>query len=340
MQRRITQFLLTAGISLGTVTGFAQQEPPAPGPPVYDPSRPLPTLLPPDPPYADPEAESESPENAPPAPAQVTPSAQPGAPAPAAPADPSYADPSYAEPSYAGPAAAAPPPAYAEETPAPSKLRLRFPDFSAQVELLNILPYGRLAFELEFKLLDWLTVGAVPLFVVGREPLFIPADIRQDSNGIGPLAGISLGAAAWLGGKAFEGTALRLSFTNYGYSYEGFAREDYESRDVTQGQVLDEASHTERRLRLTAGYSYRFGYFLLTGAAGVEYELNQQRRCMVSLGGNGRPYVPATNGCDDNEFGIQRRVSSTDSFNAYAPGGPLYPFGIVASVSVGIVVAK
>jgi hypothetical protein len=326
MQRCVSLFLVAIGLCAAATTAFAQPEAPPPGPPAYDPSRPLPTILPPDPPYADPDPEADPSEN--------TGSNPPPAEPPAEEAPGAASAPAASPPTYA----AAPPPAYATESAssAPTS-RLRFPDFTIQAEVLNVLPYGRLGFEFEFQLLNWLTVGTTPLFVVAREPLFLPPHIRQASNGIGPLAGASLSVGFWLSERAFEGTVLRLAFTNYGYRYEGLSLEDYEARNVSQGQILDRASHTERRLRLSVGHSFRFGHLMLSGGLGIEYELNQERRCLVPLGGYA-PYVPSSDGCRSNEFRIQRRVSTPNGFDVYSLGGPLHPFALVLNLSVGVII--
>lgn len=323
--------LLTLGtVSLGARLALAQAEPP--GPPVYDPSRPLPTILPPDPPYAEPEAEEEAPPGAP----SAAPNPQPES-EPVPQAEPTYAAGAEPAPTYA----AAPP---AQEPPPPpssrSRLHFRFPDFSAQLEVLNVLPYGRLGLPVDFEVLDWLTVGTQFTFVTAKEPLFVPSHIQQHSNGLGPIAGLDIGASFWPFGTTFDGMFVRVGLTNYSYRYDGFAVENYESEDVVAGAKLDSAAHTERRLSLLIGKGYQFGFLLVSGAVGIEYELNQQRRCLEGIRDGRKPFVPTRSGCNDDEFGIQRRVSGNNAFNVYDLGGPLYPFSLVAKLSVGFVYTR
>lgn len=196
-------------------------------------------------------------------PAPVAPEVAPApaaAPAPA-PEPPRY----YAEPIYEPP----PPP------PAPPEDGKGFPSFSVRVDPFNLLLEGKLGFELEVEVLNWLTVELVPVFVVNEAPPTFgyvsgfDEELRQESDGLGALAGSSIDVGFWLQGKAFEGYVLRAMLTNYAYNYVSSDRE---------GQI-DQVSHVERQFFGFFGSHSRWGAFTMAGGIGLGAELNNEKRC-------------------------------------------------------------
>jgi hypothetical protein len=224
-----------------------------------------------------------------PAPA-AAPAAQP---APASPAGPAPPPPAYAAsayptdpgPGYNEPPLPPPPPQR------PEKEGFEMPPFSVRIDPFLWLLDGKLALELEVGLAKFLSVELVPLFVVNEQPptfnYFTGRDdpLSRESDGLGPLAGTSIGLGFWLSGKPLEGTVLRGIFTNYAYHY--VAADE-------QGE-FDNVSHVERHLLAYIGSHSKWGAFTLAGGFGIGADINHEERCFV----NDPPDYPATTqGCD------------------------------------------
>lgn len=166
-----------------------------------------------------------------------------------------------------------------------------------RVDPFNWLLYGLLGFELEVETpLKFVSVELVPVFVANEQPPLFSLSGRDDvlsreSDGIGALAGTSIGLGFWLRGEAFKGTVIRAVFTNYGYGYKA----------TDQDGVFDQASHVERTLYGMIGSFTRYGAFTIAGGFGLGVDLNKEKRCFV--GENGR--VVATRDCRDQEFLIK-----------------------------------
>ena len=162
---------------------------------------------------------------------QPPPAGQPPPPGYGQPPPPGYGQPpppGYGQPpppGYGQP----PPPGYYQAPPPPPPQKadegFGIPAFAIRIDPLNWIIYGRLGFELEVQIWDFLTFETVPMFVVNTEP---PAfnlrgredTISQHSNGVGALAGATLGLGFWLEGDDLEGTVLKAFFTNYSFTYE------------------------------------------------------------------------------------------------------------------------
>lgn len=214
-----------------------------------------------------------------PAPAPVRPSGDPPAPAPAP--EPAY------EPQ---------PPVY-EPPPPPAPPSGDRPEISIRIDPLNLLLDGKLGFELEVAILKWMTVEVEPIFVVNNQPPTFgyftgPNGIKRESNGLGPIAGTSLGAGFWLQGRAMKGNMLRVIYTNYGYEYSA---------------PLDKVTHTERHLYGYFGDRSRWGAFTIETGLGLGVELNKQRRCYLP---QGTRYVP-TSDCPEFDA-LQLRYDKTE----------------------------
>jgi hypothetical protein len=198
------------------------------------------------------------------------------------------------------------------------------PPFSIRFDPFNWLLEGRLGLELELGVWKFISIEMVPVFVANTEPPSFNFSGREDpisqhSNGLGPIAGTSIGAGFWLSGKPLSGYVLRAYFTNYGFTYE--SRVD--------GDLIDSVDVTERRLVLFIGSYSHFGVFTLGGGIGLGYELNQQQRCFVNVGTVNE--TTATSGCpDEDELQIDDGEGITDL------NGPLHPMYIVARFSLGL----
>jgi len=200
--------------------------------------------------------------------------------------------------------------------------------FSVRLDPLNWLIEGRLGFELELGLLPWLTVEMIPVLVANEEPPSFNLSgrddtVRQESNGIGPFSGASLGVGFWLGGEAFRGYVIRLVFTNYGYSY---IAED-------SGGVFDQVDHTERRFVFFFGSYSRWGLFTIGGGLELGYELNQQERCDLMRTSTGRFGASNTSDCDGElRIAIEdRTMPSTGNLNGF-----LHPVALGFRFSLGL----
>jgi hypothetical protein len=229
---------------------------------------------------------------------------------------------------------------YAQETypedgdPEPSGAGGKFemPGISIRLDPFNWLLDGRLGVELEVAPLKWLSVELVPVFVANSEPPTIDfssldEDISQHSNGLGALAGTSLGVGFWLDGEAFRGYVLRAIFTNYGYTFK-----------ATDGSgTFDRVDRTERRLMGFFGSYMRWAFFTIGGGLGLGYELNQQERCRLRS-------VPTTNGtriaadpaadCDGElQLAADRGASRVFDVNGF-----LHPVYLEGRLSLGFII--
>jgi hypothetical protein len=263
------------------------------------------------------------------APAPVTPAPAPAYPAPAYPAPapaPAYpAQPRYAASADPAPGYASPPGAY---TPPPEKPDSGFqrPEISIRVDPFNWLLEGRLGFELETEIWKIITLELVPVFVVNQSPPTFnlgsrSAELTQHSNGLGALAGTSVGAGFWLEGKPYRGYVLRAIFTDYGFTYRS-------ADDLGQ---IDEVSHTERHFYGFLGSHNRWGAFTLAGGLGLGVELNKQKRCFSA---NATSVSAATTSCrnDELQIALDRSVTDVANLNSWS-----YPVELLFRFSLGVV---
>lgn len=216
------------------------------------------------------------------------------------------------------------------------------PDFSVRIDPLNWLLQGRLGLELEFELLEWLTIEAIPMFVVSEEPVFFNNldELTQESDGLGALAGTSLGVGFWLDGDSFNGTVLRVGLLAYGVKYTTRALQDYPTSangsPIARGDVLDTVTDSQRRLSFTIGSHRTWGYFTLVGGISLEYETNDKRRCYTNS--NGIWETRSSEPCDDDQLQIAREptglIQQPSVYNLY---GWLHPFDLAGRLSLGVV---
>ncbi|MBX3129874.1 MAG: hypothetical protein KF718_24370 [Polyangiaceae bacterium] len=203
---------------------------------------------------------------------------------------------------------------------------LEIPDFSVRVDPFNWLLQGRLGFELEVEVWEFISFELVPVFVVNEEPPLLnlrgfPEDLTQHSNGIGSMAGASFGAGFWLQGKPFEGNVLRVILTNYGYEY----------RTSDAAGRIDSVSHTERHLYGFFGSHSKWGFFTISAGIGLGVELNKRERCFPAGATGVQDAV--TSGCDGvQELAITRNLGTRADIN-----GGLHPVYLMGRFSLGFV---
>jgi hypothetical protein len=216
------------------------------------------------------------------------------------------------------------------------------PTFSVRVDPLNWLLDGHLGFEVEVGLLEWLTVESIPMFVASKQPpIFNSVDeLEQAGNGIGALAGASLGVGFWLNGTAFRGDVLRVGINHYSVEYTTRALEDEGSSSLdptSRGDILDRVVHNRTRLAVLFGSHKRWGFFTLAGGIGLEYEMNDTKRCLDNESGVWRSTADPP--CDDDQLQIARdrlgTVSEPRAVNLYDWLHPFYP---VFRFSLGVVI--
>jgi hypothetical protein len=214
-----------------------------------------------------------------------------------------------------------PQPYYNQPPPPPPRNdddEFEIPGFSVRVDPLNWLVFGRLGFELEVQLWEIITFETVPMFVTESEPVALNLSGREDtvtqhSDGIGALAGATLGLGFWLEGEPFEGYVLRAVFTNYAMSYR--------ASDDANGE-FDSVDHVERYFYGFFGSHNRWGFFTLATGIGLGVELNKETRC------------PPNIQCDEDDLAI-----------LVAPGGPaadlngpLHPVQLLGRISLGFII--
>lgn len=174
----------------------------------------------------------------------------------------------------------------------------------------------------------WISVETVPVFITNDSPpLFNLAghedNLYQHSNGLGPLAGASLGVNFWLSGKTFKGYVLRAGLTNYAIEYETLDSAD---------KRVDVVTHTERQLYGIFGWNDRWGAFTLGGGIGLGYELNKQTRCFPN---DAVSVADASDkGCDDElQIALDRGTAGRVNLNPW-----LYPFDLLVRFSLGVTI--
>jgi hypothetical protein len=202
------------------------------------------------------------------------------------------------------------------------------PAFSIRLDPFNWLIEGRLGIELEVAIWEFISFEMVPVFVANSEPPsfnFVGRDdpISQHSNGLGPIAGTSLGAGFWLSGKPLQGYVLRAIFTNYGFTYE--------ARD--RSGRFDRVDFTERRIVAFFGSHSRFGFFTISGGLGLGYDLNQQQRCFDDRGTT--RVTAKTSGCADS--GEQQILLDRVGRAVADLNGGFHPIYLEGRFSVGAV---
>jgi hypothetical protein len=293
---------------------------------------PAPTPAPPPPPPA---AAAPAPAPAPapvappaPAPAPVPQPAAAPAPAAAPVPQPYAADPT-ARPGYGATYGEPPLP------PAPPEKESSIPPFSVRLDPLNWILEGQLGFELEVGLAKWLTLETVPMFVTDESPPLLnlgggDSRIYQHSNGLGPLAGATLGVNFWPS-RAFKGYVIRTGLINYGLSYE--------TKDDAGNQV-DSVSHTKREFYAMFGSMERWGAFTLAGGFGLGYDLNKESRCFPTDKTTFNASDAKPGNCDEIQIAVPAGVDSLGrKLVAPIPVTPFtYPWEILARISLGVTI--
>jgi len=257
-------------------------------------------------------------------PAEVAPSAPPVTAQPVEPnPDPSYGNPQVDAGGYSGQYPAGPPP---PPPPPPRKADEGFemPTISIRVDPFNWLINGRFGLELEAELVAFLSVELVPVFIVAESPPAFRLDfddevLTQHSNGLGALAGTSIGVGFWLSGKPLRGTVFRAIFTNYAITY----------RASDAAGVFDEVSHTERQFFGFLGSNATWGVFTLGGGIGLGVELNEEKRCFT----DGELAQP-TSDCQRDELQIALRRE--DDPPVADINSSLHPVQLMGRISLGV----
>lgn len=207
------------------------------------------------------------------------------------------------------------------------------PGFSIRLDPFNWLLEGRLGLELEVGLWKIMSLELVPIFVANNEPPTFNLSGREDSvsqtsNGLGPIAGTSLGLSFWLQGEPFRGYVLRALFTNYGYAYKA----------SDSGGTFDRVEQTERRLGGFFGSYSRFGFFTIGGGIGLMYELNPGERCdpvVTNVNGVDRLVGDPQGGCDELHIALERGASTSPPDIADL-NGFLHPVYLQVRFSLGV----
>ena len=201
-------------------------------------------------------------------------------------------------------------------------------EYSARIDTLNWLLLGRLSVELEVSVWKYLSVTVTPIFVTHTAPIAInyaglDDPLKQHSNGLGPISGVSAGVGAWFWGEPFRGYVLRLELSNYGYTY----------RTKDSAGTIDSVDFTERRVSLFIGSHSRFGPFTFAGGFGLGYELHQVERCGLS-----RSSDDASIRARDGDCRGQQQIALDRSLDEHADlNGPLHPVYFQARFSLGVV---
>jgi hypothetical protein len=201
------------------------------------------------------------------------------------------------------------------------------PPFSIRLDPFNWLIEGRLGLELEVGVLDFMTVELTPIFVAMEDPPtfnFVGREdpLTQESNGLGPMAGASLGVGFWIAGQPLNGYVLRVMLSNVGITY----------KSSDSSGVFDKVSHVERRLTFMFGSHTRISFFTLAGGIGLGYELNQEERCFVNSSS-----VVARTDCDGElQIALDRPSRSDGPAGIADLNGWLHPVYLEGRFSIGV----
>jgi hypothetical protein len=202
------------------------------------------------------------------------------------------------------------------------------PPFGVRIDPFLLFLDGKLGLELEVGVWKFISVELVPVFVVNEKPptfnIFTGREdpITRESDGLGPLAGTSIGLGFWLGKRPLEGSVLRVIFTNYAYHYKA----------TDERGEFDDVPVVERQLFGYFGSHSTYGAFTLSGGFGLGWELNLQKRCFL----NDPPeYTPVEQGCPDGELLIKtdRVVPRTPVIDL---NGGLGAFRFMFRLSLGV----
>jgi hypothetical protein len=130
---------------------------------------------------------------------------------------------------------------------------------SLRFDPLSWILRGRPALEVEYVLLDWLTVEGAPM--LGTQPMIFN-EFDQSGYGFGASLGL------WLDGKAFSGYVLRplmqINAMHYKTDYTG-PLEENEFNDI---------EHTEVRVGGMIGGHNRWDFFTIAWGIGLTVDTN------------------------------------------------------------------
>lgn len=203
---------------------------------------------------------------------------------------------------------------------------ISLPPYSIRFDPLNWLIQGRFDMELEMAFWKYLSVELAPSLVVNDTPATFAyggrdEPVTQHSDGLGPLAGASVGIGFWPFGIPLQGYVVRLNLSNVGMSY----------RVANQAGEFDRVDRVERRLQLLFGSHSRFDWFTISGGIGLGLELSGQRRCFRPDEAGARGAV--STGCDGDQLEIKLDPDANSVSNL---NGSLHPVYILARLSVGV----
>ena len=199
-----------------------------------------------------------------------------------------------------------------------------------RIDPLTWILEGQLGFELEVGVAKWMSIETVPMFVVDESPPWLnfgggDSRIYQHSNGLGPLAGATIGVNFWPR-KVFKDYVIRTGLINYAL--------DYETKDDA-GTRVDFVSHTKREFYAMFGSVERWGAFTIAGGIGLGYELNKETRCFPT----DKAFFSASDAKPGNCDEIQIAVpTGANTVSPVAVTPFAYPWEILARISLGVTI--
>lgn len=194
--------------------------------------------------------------------------------------------------------------------------------WAVRIDPFNWLLQGRLGISADIALLEWFSVELTPVFMVNDSP---PAfnlsshedTLYQESNFIGAMSEINLGASFWLE-SPLEGYVLRVILNMADYKYV--------AKD-SEGEFDSVVDDTSKVIFMLGSYG-KYGPVTIGGGIGLGHYLGAPERCTDDVG------AYTTSGCD-GELNIRIDRNRPDVLTDLHSS--LYPFDLSGRFEIGVV---
>ncbi len=194
--------------------------------------------------------------------------------------------------------------------------------WAVRLDPFNWLLQGRLGLSADVAFTKWFSVELTPVFAVNDSPPMFNLGghedtIYQESNFIGAMSEINLGASFWFEAP-LEGYVLRVLLNHGNYKYVA------KDSDGEFDSVVDDSN----KLIVMLGSYGKYGPVSLGGGIGIGRYLGAPERCADDAGDY------KTSGCDGE---LHMRFDRNNPQNYANLHSSLYPFDVVGRFEIGVV---